>query len=171
MNKYCLDTNFFIEGWNKYYSPDFCRNYWEIVAELGSLGIVFIPEKVKSEIDKVDDKLKEWLKNKKFLVRGIDENVQKCIKEIYAKDPSHLRLVDNTRNRSIADPWVIAHALSENAIVVTKEEKVTNPASNRIKIPNVCDNMGIRWIDDFSFIRELQIFFNCNILKTDPLIN
>lgn len=68
-----------------------------------------------------------------------------------------------TKQRSLADPWVIAHALKENACVVTKEEKVTVPKTTRIKIPNVCDNMGIRWINDFQFVEELNIQFSCSL--------
>ncbi len=33
-HKYCLDTNFFIEAWNKYYSPEFCRSYWDVIDDL-----------------------------------------------------------------------------------------------------------------------------------------
>jgi len=58
--------------------------------------------------------------------------------------PITSELVDNTTGRSVADPWVIAHAINLNATVVTKEEKVIAINANRIKIPNVCDNIGIR---------------------------
>jgi hypothetical protein len=56
-----------------------------------------------------------------------------------------------------------AYAMFENATVVTKEEKITALSSNRIKIPNVCDNMGIRWINDFDFINESGIKFTCSL--------
>lgn len=158
-NKYCLDTNIFIEGWNKYYSPLFCFGYWEIIEKLSKEGIVFIPEEVKKEIDKIDDSLKDWLKNKPYMIREMVPGVQKKLKEIYAKDRLHENLADNTKNRSQADPWVIAHALYENATVVTKEEKINSPGSNKIKIPNVCENMGVRCIDDFGFIKEVKITF------------
>ncbi len=162
-NKYCLDTNVFIEGWNKYYSPEFCKSYWDIIAELGKEGVVFISVKVKEEIAKTDDNLARWIKNKQYMVKELDENVQKCLKSIYAADPSHSRLVDSIKGRSEADPWIIAHAMAENAIVVTKEMKNTNPASNRIRIPDVCVNMGVRCIDDYALIREVNIAFNCRI--------
>lgn len=58
--------------------------------------------------------------------------------KIFHKDSIHQTLVDNQKRRSLADPWIIAHALDENAIVVTKEEKVTATNSKRIKITNVC---------------------------------
>ena len=79
------------------------------------------------------------------------------------KNSAHKYLVDNTKQRSLADPWVIAHALRENAIVVTKEEKITAVNTTKIKIPNVCDNMGVAWINDFKFIEELNIQFSCRI--------
>jgi hypothetical protein len=83
------------------------------------------------------------------------------LQAIYSKNEKHKYLVDNTKQRSLADPWVIAHAIKEKAIVVTKEEKVTALNSNRIKIPNVCDNMGIRWLNDFQLIEELNLKFSC----------
>ncbi len=71
----------------------------------------------------------------------------------------HENLVDNTKGRSLADPWVIAHAINEKATVVTKEEKVTALNSNRIKIPNVCENMGVRWINDFDLCMSSILSF------------
>ena len=71
--------------------------------------------------------------------------------------------MDSAKGRSEADPWVIVHAISENAVVVTKETKVTDPNSDKIRIPNVCENMNIRCIDDFKFIREVNIKFKCSI--------
>ena len=77
--KYCLDTNFFIEGWNKYYSPDFCSTYWEIIDKLGKKGDLFITQEVKKEIERVDDSLTKWLKGKDYLVKPINDDVQECL--------------------------------------------------------------------------------------------
>lgn len=160
-NKYCLDANVLIQAWQKYYNPKFCPDYWEILIELGSQGKIFIPELVFEEIIRTEDELSKWLKQSKIPIMKISEEVTICLQKIYSNNPTHKNLVDNTKARSIADPWIIAHALHENATVVTKEEKVTALSSNRIKIPNVCDNMGIRWIHDFQFIDELDIKFKC----------
>ncbi len=51
-----------------------------------------------------------------------------------------------------------------NATLVTKENKETALNTKRIKIPNVCENMGVRWIDDFEFVKELGIKFSCKIV-------
>ena len=159
--KYCLDTNFFIEGWNKYYSPDFCPSYWDVIDDLGKSGLLFVNQEVKKEIDRVDDSLTQWFKNKEYLVKPINDDVQKCLKEIYSKNPDHKYLANNTKSRSLADPWVIAHAMVENATVVTKEYLSESQNPQKIKIPDVCNNMGVSWIDDFEFIRQLKLIFEC----------
>lgn len=161
--KYCLDANVLIQAWQKYYSPQICPNYWDILDYLGTQNIIFMSEVVYDEIVRTDDDLSKWLKTSKIPIKKIDGQVTKCLKDIYSADPSHKFLVDNTKARSLADPWVIAHALSENAVVVTKEEKVTALNSTKIKIPNVCDKMKVSWINDFQLIEELGIKFKCEI--------
>jgi predicted nucleic acid-binding protein len=152
-----------IQAWQKYYNPKFCPDYWEVLIELGNHELIFIPEVVYEEITRTEDDLSKWLKASKIPVKKIIEPVTICLQNIYSNNPTHQNLVDNTKARSLADPWVIAHALHENATVVTKEEKVTALGSNKIKIPNVCDNMGIKWINDFQFIGELDIQFKCSL--------
>ena len=160
---YCLDANVLIQAWQKYYSPKFCPDYWKILSELGNQRRVFIPEVVYQEIVRTEDDLSDWLKSSKIPIRNISESVTKCLQSIYVANPLHKNLVDNTKSRSLADPWVIAHAMDEKATVVTKEEKITALNSIKIKIPNVCDNMGVRWINDFEFISELNIKFGCKL--------
>lgn len=160
---YCLDANVLIQAWQKYYSPKFCPDYWEVLNILGSQKRIFIPELVYEEIVRTDDDLSAWLKKSEIPVRKIDEAVTKCLQSIYSQNPLHKNLVDNVKARSLADPWVIAHAMSDKAVVVTKEEKVTALNSTKVKIPNVCDNMGVRWINDFELLQELGILFNCKL--------
>lgn len=161
INKYCLDSNVLIQAWQKYYSPNYCQSYWDVLNDLGNQGIIFIPEMVYEEITRTDDDLSEWLKSSMIEVKTIDAEVTKCLKNIYSADSNHKHMVDSKKGRSLADPWVIAHAMKEQAIVVTKEEKITAINSNKIKIPNVCDKMSVRWINDFKFIIELNIQFTC----------
>jgi Domain of unknown function (DUF4411) len=161
--KFCLDANVLIQAWQKYYSPKICPSYWDMLDTLGAKNIIFMPEMVYDEIVRTDDDLSKWLKSSKIPIRKIDEQVTKCLKDIYSADPNHKYLVDNTKARSLADPWVIAHALRENATVVTKEEKVTAINTTKIKIPNVCEKMNVSWINDFQLIVELGIIFKCEM--------
>ena len=162
---YCLDANVLIQAWQKYYSPKVCPDYWDVLNILGNESRIFLPEMVYEEIVRTEDDLSQWLKSSNIPVRKIDENVTNCLKIIYSANPFHKFLVDNTKSRSLADPWVIAHAINERATVVTKEEKVTAINSKKIKIPNVCDNMNIEWMNDFQMITELSIKFSCRIDK------
>ncbi|MFC1783083.1 DUF4411 family protein [Planctomycetota bacterium] len=156
--KFCLDSNVFIEAWKGYYSLEFFPAYWEKLDQLACDETVFATKEVEKEIIRIDDDLKKWLSDKKYFFREIDGIVQECLLKIYQKDEKHRRLVDSTKQRSVADPWVIAHAMAENAIVVTKEIYEHNP-TKRMKIPNVCEAMGIEWINDFDFIRALGLKF------------
>lgn len=160
---YCLDANVLIQAWQKYYSPKLCPSYWEVLNKLGAQARLFIPAEVEKEIKKGEDDLFDWLKSSKIIVRPITGQVAQNWSAILAKDPKHQFLVDNTRGRSLADPWVIAHAMTENAIVVTKEEKQTAANSDKVKIPNVCEAMGVRWINDFEMIEELGIKLTCSV--------
>jgi len=158
---YCLDSNVLIQAWQKYYSPVYCPTYWDVLNELGDEDKIFIPSMVYDEIVITDDDLSDWLKKSNIKVKPITSDVTQTLKSIYAADPSHKHLVDNKKGRSLADPWVIAHAIKESAIVVTKEEKVTALNSKKMKIPNVCENMGIDWITDYQMVEQLGIKFNC----------
>ena len=159
---YCLDSNVLIQAWQKYYSPKYCPSYWDVLNELGNENRIFIPSMVYDEMVKTDDELSEWLKASEIKVKPITSDVTQILTSIYAADPNHKHLVDSKKGRSLADPWIIAHAIKENAIVVTKEEKVTVLNSTKIKIPNVCDNMGVVWINDYKMVEQLGLKFSCS---------
>ena len=158
MTKYCLDTNVLIQAWVKYYSMRLCPDYWSNLDALAQKGVVFCPMEVRKEIDKTDDELSECVKSRPHFFVEPDAVVQKDLIDILAKFP---RLVDSTKQRSVADPWVIAHAKATSAIVVTKEE-VTN-SRKRIKIPDVCKALGIQCMDDFQFLNEIGVSFSINV--------
>ncbi len=165
---YCLDANVLIQAWQKYYSPDLCPDYWDILNKLGNEGRIYIPEEVKNEFAVTDDKekteadLSKWLKRSSIPVYKPTEEVIKCWQNILQANPIHKLLVDSAKGRSLADPWVISHALNKKATVVTKENPITSiNAKKPITIPNVCENMGVRWIDDFAFVKELGLKFSC----------
>ncbi len=161
---YCLDANVLIQAWQKYYAPAVCPSYWEVLDDLGRQGRIFLPSWVAEEVTRTDDDLAQWLKGSSIIIRAVSEEVTRKLQEIFAKDPRHQQLVDNTKQRSLADPWLIAHAMAENACVVTKEEKPIAANNKRIKIPHVCDAMNVRCIDDFEMIKELGITFACSVV-------
>jgi hypothetical protein len=161
---YCLDSNVLIQAWLEYYSPKICPSYWDVLNRLGQAKRIFIPQAVFDEIAKTEDELSKWLKKSDIEVHKADGNIGEQLTRIYASDLSHQHLVDNRKGRSLADPWVIAHALMTNACVVTKENIILQGGKDKIKIPNVCQNMNVRCINDFEFVKELGIQFTCESL-------
>jgi len=162
--RYCLDANVLIQAWQKYYSPKLCPSYWDNLNLLGQMNMIFIPKVVYEEIVKTEDDLSKWLSTSDIPIIDIDGEVTRCLSTIYTANELHKFLVDNRKNRSLADPWVIAHAMNEQAVVVTKEERLIAPSVKTIRIPNVCDNMGIRCINDFQFIEEIGMTFESNLI-------
>lgn len=143
--KYCFDTNAFIEPWNKHYRMSLTPHYWGKIDNLINDGRIFCPVEVFDEITKTqDDSLATWVKARKDkLIHPITIPLQHQVREILNKFP---KLINVKKNQSMADPWVIAHAIVENAIVVTKEAMGAN---TDIKIPNVCVAYNLEYIDEF----------------------
>ena len=107
-------------------------------------------EEVYVELAKKDDELHGWLKSRKEVLVPIDEAIQRIVSELLA---AHPRLVDTHRNRSQADPFVIATAECLSAVVVTGEKprgKMDTP-----KIPDVCGVRRIRCITFLEMLRDL----------------
>jgi hypothetical protein len=64
------------------------------------------------------------------------------------------KLVDVRKDRSRADPFVIATAKVVGATVVTDEKHGTEKDP---RIPFVCDRLGVSWLTPSAFVREASI--------------
>ena len=84
----------------------------------------------------------------------LTEEIQTIASDLLREFP---RLVDTLRNRSKADPFVIATAIDRNATVVTGEPVTGN--MNKPRIPDVCIVRGIPCITFLQMIRELKLTF------------
>ena len=114
MKKYCLDTNVFIEAWNRYYSMELCPQYWRILDDLAQQRRIFAPIEVKREIEKSDDGLHEWLRKRPYFFRDIDLRVQRELRRIMA---SHGRLVDDNVH-DIVDKFNIQDIVDKRSLTI-----------------------------------------------------
>ncbi len=59
-----------------------------------------------------------------------------------------------------ADAWLVAYSLADvgNRILITHEVSQPN-AKNKIKIPEPCDALGVRYLNSISMFRELEVRF------------
>jgi hypothetical protein len=147
---YCVDTSAWLDGWVRDYPEDVFPSMWKKLAECVAAGAIKCSEEVYVELEKKDDGLHDWLKARKEVLVPIDEEIQRIVSELLEKHP---RLVDTHRNRSQADPFVIATAERLKGVVVTGEKprgKLDIP-----KIPDICELRQIRCITFLDMLREL----------------
>lgn len=104
---YCIDTSAILDGWNRYYPREVFPLLWDNLENMISAGRLVAPDEVLRELAKNDDGAYEWARLHKGLFCPLDDNIQEATAEILAAFP---RLVNNERNRSVADPFVIAVA-------------------------------------------------------------
>jgi len=64
-------------------------------------------------------------------------------------------LVDSKKGRSVGDPFVIAVARAKTFTVISGENATRKLEAPRI--PDVCDDLGIRWIRMLDFFREQKV--------------
>ena len=147
--RYSIDTSSIIYARRRAYPPDVFPSLWERIDGIARNGDLIATEEVLHELQQQDDEVYAWARQQAQLFIPTNEEIQRAVRVILEQHPN---LVDTRRNRSGADPFVIALAQTENCAVVTQEVPTRNPA--RPKIPDVCSAMGTRSISVLQMIRE-----------------
>ena len=141
---FSFDTSAFIEPATRLYPRDIFEPHWQWMEGLIEQGIIRSTELVKMELSVTEDELYDWATNQIDLFLPIDNGTQTALRDVITQFPL---LTDHHRDRSGADPWVIALAMANNCAVVTYEKMGKN---TKPKIPNVCEHFGVKcytWID------------------------
>ena len=147
--KYSIDTSAILEAWRRHYPPDVVPGLWEGIDEIISVGDLRATEEVLVELERKDDELYDWAKARNDLFVPIDDDIQIAVQQILA---NHRKLLDTRKNRSGADPFVIALAQINDCTVVSNERPTSSP--NRPNIPDVCSILNVRCITVLQLIRE-----------------
>lgn len=159
---YWLDSNVLITAKNGPFRFSFAQAFWDALAEQAIRGRVRASKMVYEEIVKDDreDEVSRWLKQRRLngLCVTPSRSVQINFRVIADHVHSRYRLHQAAKFLAGADPWVIAHASDDNGAVVTFETYQAN--SQRVKIPNVCNDHGVQWMNLYDMIEELGISFN-----------
>ena len=152
---YSIDTSALIEGYIRDFPPDVFPPVWKKLDELIDDGFLRATEEVLYELEKKDDKVYEWACHHGHMFVPIDGRIQEAVKFILR---DYTRLIDTRKNRSGADPFVIALALVEGLSVVTAEN--LSGSLERPKIPDVCRALSIRCLNMLELFREQGWRFN-----------
>ena len=151
---YSIDSSSLLEAWTRRYPPDIFPAFWEKIEELIQDDILLISQEVYYELEKKDDDIFAWLKDRKEKLVITDEDIQEKVAGILT---THRKIIDTRNNRSGADPFVIAVAIRNKATVVTEETPSGN--EKKPKIPDVCMSCGVEYINMLNFIRKQSWIF------------
>ncbi|AZI43248.1 DUF4411 family protein [Deinococcus psychrotolerans] len=151
MTTYVIDTNIFIRlySWN----PREIKLYdhiWSAIDGAIKSGSMITDSTVQMELDKHNSPAKEWVKTQMGLVIPMSNEIFVCAQEIMARCPS---LVDPESERNHADPFIIAAALIKDGVAVS-DEKPRKQQSDRCKVPDACDEFGVKCLNFTAFANE-----------------
>ncbi len=140
---YSFDTSALIDGLERYYPETTFPALWDKVEGLIDGGRLLISEEVWLEATKKAEATKEWCNrhtdNKAKIVVATTADIAKRVTEILVPYP---KFVSDASGKNRADPFVIAVAGANNAIVVTGESE--GGTEKKPKIPFICDQLGIK---------------------------
>jgi Domain of unknown function (DUF4411) len=163
MPRYWLDANVLIEAHRRTYPINIATSFWSWLAGQVQHGYVVAPRRVYQEIAGVEshkDELAQWMKTRrdKGLCIPASKAVQKRIGEIQVKVFKVYSEAEAWEFSKGADPWIIAHALEDKGVVVTKESYL-RPDAKKVRIPDVCDIFGVKCVDTLEMMRLLKARF------------
>lgn len=152
---YLLDTNVFIEAKNRYYGMDFAPGFWHWLHIAHGDGLVFTVRAVADEIAPGDE-LSAWFK---ALPSGfvLDSSAADAphleALAVWATSSTHYRPEAISDFLSSADYRLVSQARTLGFTVVTHETADPNRVK-RIKIPEACDQLGVRYTNPFAVLRS-----------------
>lgn len=159
-DKYLIDANVFMTAHRQLYPFDLAPSFWEQLVEKASDRIVII-EEIQKEIRKGQDLLLEWYEREcsKFTVLGIPEpDIIEAYRLIINSVNASERYTPSAKQEfaSSADSWLCAYGLAFGETIVTLETYDAE-IKKRVKIPNVCREFEVEYIDLLQFMREIGI--------------
>jgi hypothetical protein len=156
---YLLDANVFIQAKNLHYGFDFCPAFWDWLISGNAVQRVFSIEKVGDEIDAGADELTAWASQRGpgFFLKP-DAAILPALGSVsaWATSQTYEPAAVNTFFQ-VADYYLVAHALAYKHTVVTHE--IASPSMRKIKIPNVCIGLGIKFMTPYEMLRRERARF------------
>jgi hypothetical protein len=149
-----LDSNVFITAKNQYYDMQFCPAFWEWLDIKTAQNLVFSVEAVLDELVEGDDPLADWAKARRegFFLSPDEQTF-----------PSFGKLTEWTISRNFhpaakddffqkADYYLVAYAHAHGHTVVT-HEMPDDASKKRVKIPNACIGLGVKFMSPFKMLK------------------
>lgn len=166
MTKYLLDTNIYINFYDRCYRFEHFPTFWQNLEDILNQHVV-IPKIIMQESYQSQfftDWITEHYTQQFINHKDYAEYWQQVIEHIANHDCYSDLALTNTQswtNDNIADGWIIAIAKQDNLTIVTNETKNSNLNSNQpsksAKIPDIAEDLGVRCIDMNEFFKEIEL--------------
>lgn len=152
---YLLDANVLIRAHEDYYGIEQVPQFWVWLHAVTDLGFAQMPLEIYDEIAVSTGPLHDWItqpnvKDALLLNEEVDRKLlQKVLDKGYGLDLTEVELEHIGR-----DPFLIAYALAQpDRVVVTKEVSASSKKRANRRIPDVCNDLGVKWMKDFDFYK------------------
>ena len=156
---YLLDANVFIQAKNLQYGFDFCPAFWDWLDQQNAVNAVFSIQQVGDELEAGSDDLADWASahGDAFFLPP-DNQVLPVLPRVsaWATGQNYEPVAVNTFLQ-VADYWLVAFAVAHNHTVVTHE--VPSGSMRKIKIPNVCLGLGVKFMTPYQVLRHEKARF------------
>lgn len=155
---YLLDANVFIRSRNLEYGFDFCPAFWDWVGAAHANGKLYSVHAVLLELKRVDDELASWSADRDS---GFFLPPDSAATQSFAAVSSWVadRYTSSAMNEFLqtADYFLVAQAHAGRHTVVTHEKP--SGSTKRVKIPDVCQGLGIPCVLPYTMLREERARF------------
>lgn len=159
---YLLDANVFIQAKRTHYGFDFCPAFWDWIDRAHGDDVVLSIDAVLAELQRGGDDLAAWTGQRSPLFAAVDAPRVASMRILSSwTDTSGLPYSETAIQEFLAsaDYQLVAHAHAHKQVVVTHE--VSNQAGQkRVKIPEACDAVGVRYIKPHELLRVEQARFD-----------
>ena len=157
--KYILDTNVLIRSKNDM-PMDLWPTFWAKFTDMAKRGLIYSIHKVKDEIKRGDDELTVWIKEQapKSFFLDEDDDVTAKYREAqrWAKGRTYYKQEALNDFATVADAFLVATAAAKQMTLVTYETPDPK-CKGRVKIPDACVALGVRYCDLNTVLREIGV--------------
>ncbi|WP_299813053.1 DUF4411 family protein [uncultured Jannaschia sp.] len=158
---YLIDANVLISADAHFYPLNRIPQFWDWLIDQGALGNVKIPAEIHDEVSSGKGALAAWtregeVKKALLLEETLDPAlVRHCLQVGYqSTDP---RFTDRELQKIGRDAFLVAYGLAgPNRVIVTREVSKRTKRLGASKLPDACDDCGVRWTSDFEMYRILN---------------
>jgi hypothetical protein len=153
---YLLDANVLITANRDYYPLQRVPQFWDWLLDRGEAGEIKVPQEMYDEVVGGTDDASTWLQSapvRRAMV--LDEEADPALVAYVVESGYAHDLNDAELEKVGKDPFLIAYALArpERCVVTVEVSKPTQTRANR-RVPDVCDDLGVRHCNTFELCRH-----------------